>query len=58
MKCVAHGLFFSIPTYVVLNFVIEIVGKIFDTENLRIKGNSNEQVKLCDKYLLSDYKIR
>lgn len=37
---------------------MEIVGKIFDTENIRMKGNSTEHVKLCDKYLLSDYKIR
>jgi hypothetical protein len=39
-------------------YVTEIVGKIFGTENIRIKGNSNEQVKLCDKDVLTDSKIR
>jgi hypothetical protein len=39
-------------------YVTEIVGQIFSTENIRIKGNSNEQVKLCDKDELSDSKIR
>jgi hypothetical protein len=39
-------------------YVIEIVGKIFVTENISIKRKSNEQVTPCDKYVLSDYKIR
>jgi len=39
-------------------YVIEIVGKIFNTENIRIKGNSTKHVKLYKKYLFSDYKIR
>ena len=32
-------------------YVTETVGKILDTENIRIKDNSTEQLKLCDKYI-------
>ena len=39
-------------------YVIQTVGKIFDIENIRINGNRTEQVKLCDKGVLSDCKIR
>jgi len=39
-------------------YVMETVGKIFDTGNIRIKVNSTEHVKLCEKGLLSDCKIR
>jgi len=39
-------------------YVTEIVSQIFGTENIRIEGNKNEQVKLCDKDVLSDSKIR
>jgi hypothetical protein len=36
--------------------VMDIVGKILSTEDIRIKGNTTEQLKLCDKEVLFDCK--